>query len=268
MQRFRPSSYSGHYGDGEQVAIDTAKVSAATGVAGGTAVTGLLVAAGSVAAVPVAGWIGAGVLAAAAGTVALVASIKAGKARRKDAVALARKLKLPHPEKAPGYIVRVLKLKKSKRAKLLTRYKQRIARLSKRKSKLFAKARARRIADLKWKVAVLVAMAKIENPKKMTANEKKAARIVAAAPLVPPLEAVNEVNSPAMDPEQEDAVEGRAEAAEERADPVQGLTLSAEGSAAGAIPMWGWVVGGVAVLGVIVLASQGRSDRSHGHRSH
>ena len=271
---FRPSPYSGHYGDGEQVAIDTAKVTAATAVAGGGTVATLAVTAGAVSAIPVAGWVAAGVLGGAAGVIALVGAIKKGKARRKDAVALAKKLKLPEPDKVPGFIVRALKTKKAKRAKLLARYKRRIARVSKRKNKLFAKARERRLSRLRWQVRVLEALARLESGK-TTAAEKKAVAFVSRQRTVPASEAVNEVNSPAMDLEQADAVEAKAEAQEERSDPPAGeapLAPGADGAAAssGGIPAWGWAVGAVIAIGSIVLITNkgGRGGGSHGHRSH
>lgn len=259
---FRPSAYSGHYGNGEQVAIDTAKVTAATAVTGGGTVATLAVTAGAVSAIPVAGWVAAGVLGGAAGVVALVSAIKKGKARRKDAVALAKKLKLPEPERAPGFIVRALKLKKAKRDKLIARYKRRIARISKRKNKVFAKARARRLSRLKWQLRILEALGRLESGK-TTAAEKKAVALVNKQRTVPQSEAVNEANSPSMDLEQADAVEAKAEAQEERSDPPAGeapLAPGADGAAAStglsAVPPWAWALGAVGIVGVIVLATR------------
>jgi hypothetical protein len=259
---FRPSPYSGHYGNGEQVAIDTAKVTAATAVTGGGTVATLAVTAGAVSAIPVAGWIAAGVLGGAAGVIALVGAIKKGKARRRDAVALAKKLKLPEPNKVPGFIVRALKMKKAKRAKLLARYKRRIARVGKRKNKLFAKARDRRLSRLRWQVRVLEALAKLESGK-MSAAEKKAVAFVDKQRTVPASEAVTEANSPAMDLEQADAVEARAEAQEEKSDPPVGEAPLAPGADAAAVPTglaavppWAWALGAVGVVGVIVLATR------------
>jgi len=272
---FRPSTYSGHYGDGEQVAIDTAKVTAATAVAGGGTAATLALAAGGVAAIPVAGWVAAGVLGGAAGIVALVGAIKGGKARRKDAVALAKKLRLPEPERAPGFIVRALKLKRAKRAKLLARYKRRIARIAKRRNKLFAKARARRLSRLRWQVRILEALARLESGK-MTAAEKKGLAFVGKQRTVPGSEAVNEANSPAMDLEQADAVEAQAEAQEEKSDPPAGEAPLAPGEDAAAaptglaaVPAWAWALGAVVAIGSIVVLNKGSGrGKSHGHGSH
>ena len=108
---FRPS---GHYGDGEQIAIDAFKTGAAASVAGGAAVASTLaITAAGVATVPVAGWVAGAVLGTAAGIAALVVAIKSGKARRKDAVALAKKLKLPQAaatpkvSRCPGYCAEI-----------------------------------------------------------------------------------------------------------------------------------------------------------------
>lgn len=259
---FRPSPYSGYYGNGEQVAIDTAKVTAATAVAGGSTVATLAVTAGAVSAIPVAGWVAAGVLGAAAGVIALVGAIKKGKARRRDAVALAKKLKLPEPDKVPGFIVRALKMKKAKRAKLLARYKRRIARVSKRKNRLFAKARDRRLSRLRWQVRVLEALRRLESGK-MSAAEKRGLAFVDRQRTVPASEAVNEANSPAMDLEQADAVEAKAEAIEERRDPPVGEAPLAPGEDAAvaptglaAVPTWAWAVGTVVAIGGIVLVTR------------
>lgn len=262
---FQPSPYSGHYGDGEQVALDTTRVTVATTVAGGGTVAALATAAGGVAAIPVAGWVAAGVLGGAAGIVALVGAIKGGKARRKDAVALARRLKLPEPEKAPGFIVGVLKKSPAKRAKLLARYKRRMARISKRRNRLFAKARARRLAKLRWRVRVLEALARLES-KRLSPAEKKAAALVTAQRTLSRAQAVNETNTPVIDPEAEERVEVKAEALEERKDPAVGeAPLTADGAApsgVASIPAWGWALGAVVVIGGVVLATRKSGKKS------
>jgi len=264
---FRPSSYSDAYGAaGEQTARDAARITVAGGGTAAATAASLAVAAGGVAAIPVAGWVAAGVLGGTAGVVALVGAIKGGKARRRDAVALAKKLKIPEPEKAPAFIVGALKMSKAKRARLLARYKKRIARISKRRNKLFAKARARRLAKLRWRVRVLEALAKLENPKRMTAAERKAAALVQRQRTLPPSEAVSDVNTPALDPESEDRVEGKAEAIEEKADPAVGekpLDESAVApTGAAAIPAWGWAVGAVvAIGGIVLLTRRGKSKK-------
>jgi hypothetical protein len=266
---FRPSAHSNVYGTAEQVAIDTTRVAVAGGGTAAATAASLAVAAGGVAAIPVAGWVAAAGLGTAAGVVALVGAIKGGKARKRDAVALAKKLKLPEPEKAPGFIVGALKMSKAKRARLIARYKRRIARISKRRNKLFAKARARRLAKLRWRLRVLEALAKIENPKRMTAAERKAAALVKRQRTLPPSEAVNEANSPTIDPEVEDSIEVKAEAIEEKSDPAVGeAPLTAEGTAAApsglaAVPAWGWALGAVAVIGGILVVTRGKDKKAH-----
>jgi hypothetical protein len=143
---------------------------------------------------------------------------------------------------------------------LLARYKRRIARIAKRKNKLFAKARARRLAKLRWRVRVLEALAKLES-KRLSPAEKKAMSLVSQQRTLPMNEAVNEANSPAIDPEVEDAVESKAEAMEERSDPAVGeAPLTADGAAPSglaAIPAWGWALGAVVVIGGIVMLNKG-----------
>jgi len=87
-------------------------------VAGSAAVVSLLGAAGISASVPVAGWIVAGVLATVAGTIAFVAGMRRGKMNRHAAVEAARKAGIPNPGKAPAFVVRVLRLRKSHPEKL------------------------------------------------------------------------------------------------------------------------------------------------------
>jgi hypothetical protein len=276
---FRPSPYA-DYGTAGQVARDTTRVAATTALTGGTAAASLAVAAGSVAAVPVAGWVAAGVLGGAAGIVALVGAVKSGKARKRDAVALARRLKIAEPDKAPGFIVRALRLSDAKRRKLIARYKRRIARISKRRNRLFARARARRLARLRWRLQVLEALHKIAHPKYMTEKDKRAAALVARQRRLPPREAVNEDNSPGMDPEEEDRVEAKAEKLEEKKDPVVGAAPkvddddddddktavakadAAAPAAAGGIPPWGWALGAVVVIGgFLMVSNKGKSKK-------
>jgi hypothetical protein len=187
--------------------------------------------------VPIVGWVVGGAIAVSAGIVALVAAVKSGKVRRAEAVATARKLGIAEPEKAPGFIVRALKIPKTRRAKLLARLRKRMDRLKARK---LGKPGQKRLANLKWQVDVLVALDKVENPKKASSGDRKAMRLVGGQrPVVDP---VTEANSPAVDPEVEEA--GMA-AAEQNAAPT-GFQM----------PTWGWIAlaGGVGV--VIALAAR------------
>lgn len=99
-----------------QVGQDAVKVGASTlgaGSAGlltvGPAVAGLLTAAGVSASAPVVGWIVAGGLALAAGIIGLVGALRAGKARKDEAVAMASQMGLPDPEEVPGFVARALR---------------------------------------------------------------------------------------------------------------------------------------------------------------
>lgn len=259
---FIPSAYSNYGASGEDVAIDTVKTAgtiaggvgagaaAATTVTGG-AVTGLLTAAGvSAAAVPIIGWVVGGVIAASAGVVALVAAVKGGKVRRAEAVETARGLGIAEPEKAPGFIVRALKIPKKRRAKLLARLQKRVSRLKGRKR--LGKAGQKRLDKVEWKVAVLVALDKVENPKKATSGDRKAMRMVGGQRKVP--DPVTESNSPAVDPEAEEASETAAERAASMMAPSTPAPTGFQ------MPTWGWVVlaGGVGV--VLALAGGKRSD--------
>jgi hypothetical protein len=243
---FQPSRHSGYGAASEDVAIDAGKAVVASSVAGGTAAVGLIAAAGGAATVPVAGWIAAAGLAVAAGVVALVASVKAGKVRRKEAIAIARQLKLPNPEKMPGFIVAVLKMKEARRAKLLARLKKRADRLKKRKSKAAQNA----LAKIIWKIKVLEGVYKVDHPSEMTAEERRAAGLVAGSPRVP--DPVNAKNSP-HDIDAEEAAAERVEAQ---------ITGSSTTSFGITLPPWGWAavaVGGVAVLAFVFRGRGGSS---------
>jgi hypothetical protein len=244
--RFKPSVYTGYGASGGDIAADTARVTVATAgglatgatVAGSTAVTGLLTAAGvSAAAVPIVGWIVGGVIAAAAGTVALVAAVKGGKVRRAEAIEIAKKLGLSEPEKAPGFIVRALKIPKDRRKKLAARLKKRAVALKKRKR--LGKPGQKRLASLVWKLRILDGIDRAENPR--SADDRKAVGMVTGQRRSS--DPVTEANSPAAQPEAEDAVES----AEER-------TVAAPTGFV--MPTWGWaaVAGGVAILVAAVAA--------------
>jgi hypothetical protein len=83
-------------------------------------VAGLLGSAGAVSSVPVAGWIVAGGLAAAAGAVAIVRGVRKKKARAKDIIAAAKKMgiDIKEAEKVPLFVNRVLKMDQDRRNKV------------------------------------------------------------------------------------------------------------------------------------------------------
>lgn len=217
------------YGRPEDTAADVARVTistaggAASGAGAAAAAAPLFVAAGASAAVPVAGWIAAGVLGAAGGTVALVAAIKNKKISDKAAVKLAKKLGLPDPERMPGFTARALDLSKSKRAKLEAQYATAIKNKSSKKS-LFPKAQKKAIAVLKAKLRMLKAIDAYERGELHPTVRKS----VASSP------AVNQVYLP--------------------------VPLSVEPEAS-EIPIWVFGIGIAAIVGAALLARKGGSKK-------
>lgn len=113
---------------------------------------------GALAAVPVAGWIAAGGLAAAAGTVALVRGIRKGKVNRRAAVAEAKKLGLPDADKVPGFAAKAIRLAK-KNPEKLARLGEKIERKVRRKRK--TKRVGRKERRLRAKLALIGAVLKL-----------------------------------------------------------------------------------------------------------
>lgn len=110
-------------------ALTAAGLMATGGAAAGlpAAVAALLgVAAGS-AAVPVIGWVIAGLAGATAGTIALSAAIRRGKLSKADAIAQAQGLGLEDAQDIPGFIIRAMKKGKSWRAEETQRLIEKIA---------------------------------------------------------------------------------------------------------------------------------------------
>jgi hypothetical protein len=168
MTRFVPSQYSEMSGPKEAAAGTTAALTAgATGMKIGTALVGggaaaagagaagaasasggLLAAAGASATVPVAGWVVGGVLAATAGTIAIVGGIRKRKVSKKKAIRWAKKLGLPDPKSIPGFVLRLSKKPKSWRMRKLKRYKTLLKRIKKRQKKWRKRPGARRTVQV------------------------------------------------------------------------------------------------------------------------
>lgn len=180
MTFFQPSQYS-EFGDGRDAAagtisalsagatgikIGTALVGGGAAAAGGTAAAaggaaaaaggtaaagasgGLLAAAGASATVPVAGWIVGGVLAATAGTIAIVKGIRQRKVKKKDAIRWAKKLGLPDPDSVPGFVIKLSKKPKSWRMQKLGRYRSLLKKIKERQKKWKKRPGARRTVQV------------------------------------------------------------------------------------------------------------------------
>jgi hypothetical protein len=150
---FRPSVYSS-YGqtiEPSSTGVSTLKVA---GQAASTTATTLTVLGTGAATVPVGGWIVAGALGIAAGTVILVNEIKNGKKNKAAAVKWAKQIGLPDPEEAAAFIVKVATKDKKWRDNELAQQRRQIKR---KKGRRVTEGRTRRMERDKWKRDVLVA---------------------------------------------------------------------------------------------------------------
>ena len=152
---FQPSQYS-DYGQTVAPSSGTAGGFRAAGTAASTTATvaklGLLATGSSTLGPP--GWIAAGVLGAAAGTVVVISEIKKGKKNKAAAVKWAKQIGLPDPDEAARFIVKVATKDKKWRRKELAQQKRQIAR---KKGRRTTKGRTRRMERDQWKIDVLTA---------------------------------------------------------------------------------------------------------------
>lgn len=240
LVRFNPSGRAtvcGYGAAGGEVAAETANVVVgtaggfATGAAAGTTAAGLVTAGGAAAAVPVAGWIAGGVLAAAGGTIALVAALKGGKARKSDAIKMAKDLGFgEEAEQVPAFTVGALRWPKSKRLKKLEKLRAKYAR-KKDKKGLFPKAHARTVSKIRAKIRILEAIGKVNDKKPVSREERKGLDMVRNAPKVAP-------GAGEMTPTQ--------------------LSKATAGGALSEVPTWAWVAGGgAALLLIVAMTSKG-----------
>lgn len=107
------------------------------GAGGVSTVTALTTSAGAAATVPVAGWVVGGVLAAAAGTVAIIQGVKKRKVSKRQALAWARSMKLPKKdaEDLAGFVLRLSRKDRAWRQKQAKRLSKRLAKIKKRQQK-------------------------------------------------------------------------------------------------------------------------------------
>ena len=155
-----------------QVAADTAKVAGATLASGAGTTVSLITSAGAAATVPVMGWIAAGVFAGIAGVTALVAAIKGGKIRKAQAIACAKKLKIPEPEKFPAVTVKALRLSNKRRKRLFALISKRVNRKRDKKG-LFPKRHDKILQKDIFKLKLLKAV-EDANKKKLRPDVQKA----------------------------------------------------------------------------------------------
>ena len=150
---FIPSHYSA-YGATVEATSGGASTLKIAGTAANTTATALSVAAAGSTAVGPVGWVVAGVLGAAAGTIVLITEIKHGKKNRKAAVKWAKQIGLPDPDEAARFIVKVATKDKKWRDKELAQQKRQITR---KKGRRETKGRTRRMDRDIWKRDVLIA---------------------------------------------------------------------------------------------------------------
>ena len=94
----------------DSIAVLSTTASTVVTVGTSSAVAGLLTSAGVTAsAVPVVGWVVGGVLAATAGTIALVGAVRRGKMRKAEAISAAKAAGIPDAEEVPAFLVQAMK---------------------------------------------------------------------------------------------------------------------------------------------------------------
>lgn len=250
---YERSMYGDAYGaSAANVTEDTAKVVGAgvSAAAGSSAVSALLVGSASAATVPVAGWVVAGVLAATAATVALVASVKQRKVQQKEAIKAAKAMKLPDPEKVPGFIVKALDLSSSKRAKLISKYAKHLDKLRDKKG-VFPKHHQKRVTKLAAKLKILKAIDIVEKGQANKYLPKNVQTALSAAPKVPASQA------PVADAAAEQEIQAdMADKGDEGGLPSIFSPSSASPATASTIPTWVWPVSLLIVVGGAYALSQ------------
>lgn len=227
-------------------------------VAAGGATTGLLTAAGASATIPVAGWIVGGVLAATAGTIALVKGIRQRKINKKRAIAWAKKLGLPDPEEVPGFVIKLARKPKDWRLKKLSVYKKRLSKVKERQRKWKRRPGARRTLQV-------FTLGIMRGPNRL---KKQRARLEAKIALIEALEASYEER---REERRERREEAKRQAAEQAQQVQEAATKAVEDASfqgqmtrkvAGA-PVWGWLTLGALGVGA-VLYSQANKSQSKG----
>lgn len=268
---FQPSPYSqrlsahaafdhpipGEWGDGADVVkgVGSAAGAGAAGVkfasvaggaaAGKGAAAGLATAAGASATVPVAGWIVGGVLAAAAGTVAIVGGIKKGRVNREQALKWARSMKLPMKDakEVAAFVVKLSKKRKDKawRKRQKTRLAQKLQAIKRRQRQWKRRPGGQRTLQ--------VLTFGIKRGPERLRNQRR--RVEAKLGLI---EAVEGTYKRRREARQERRARQLAE--------QTGAVAPAAAPGSGAVPTWAWLAGGALLLGGVALVyTQRRRNR-------
>ena len=240
---FRPSHYSELGAPDDRIGAQSA--SGAAGAA--TAATGLAKAAGASATVPVVGWVVGGTLAAAAGTVGLVAAIKRRRVNKSTALRWARRMKLSRKdaEDVAGFVVRLQKRDASWRRKMRQRLSARLQRIKRRQRKWRTRPGARRTLQV-------LTLGIMRGPQRLR-NQRR--RVEAKLGLIQALEQTKRVRRKqrrerrrerAMEAEMAPMVEPEFMDSDE-------VDTQAPPGTFGGLPIWGWVVAVGAVGGAVYL---------------
>ena len=241
---FQPSPYS-ELGAPDEDGGGSRAASGAAGAA--TAAAGLAKAAGASATVPVVGWVVAGALAAAAGTVGLVAGIKRRRVNKATALRWARRMKLSKKdaEDVAGFVINLQKRDASWRRKMRQRLSARLKRVKKRQSKWRTRPGARRTLQV-------LTLGIMRGPQRLR-NQRR--RVEAKLGLIQALEKTKRVRRKqrherrrerAMEAEMAPMVEPEFMDTDEMdRQPAPGTF--------GGLPVWAWVVAVGAVGGAVYL---------------
>ena len=255
---FHPSAYSEHlgshpfdhpvYGDwgnsnenvGKGIKTGVGIVSA--GASGVSTTATLMSAAGASATVPVAGWIVGGVLAATAGTIAIIKGVKTRKVNKKQALAWARSMGLPRDdaEDVAGFVIKLSKKDVAWRRKQKEKLGRTLSRIKKRQEKWRKRPGGRRVLQV-------LTFGIMRGPERL-ANQRK--RVEAKLGLIDALQDTLQERRQQRQQRQQQAMEGNAY-------PAQAEGESALATVYGGLPLWAWLAAGSTLaVGGLILAQR------------
>ncbi len=209
------------------VGADVARGAAESLSAGASGVSaGTLLATGSTAAatVPVAGWVAGGVLAAGAGTVALVRGIQKRALNKEQAVRWAKRLGLPDPEEVPAFVLRLSRKGRDWRARAAARFRRELAANRRRQAAWRRRPGGRRVAQV-------LTLGIMRGPERLAAQER---RLVAKLSLIDALNRAEAEQAAERRRDRRAAASEQAEAAE--AAEAERAAAEAEAAEAATLP--------------------------------
>ena len=198
--------------------------------------------------VPVAGWVAGGVMAATAGTIAIVQGIKRRRVNKAQALAWARRMKLPRKdaENVAGFVIKLQKRDASWRRATQRRLSARLARVKSRQAKWRARPGARRTLQV-------LTLGIMRGPRRL-ANQRR--RLEAKLGLIRALETTRkERRIERREQRREDLLAAQMPQQTEIFDVEQDDTAP---GTYGGLPVWAWVVVAGSIGGAVYLLRKGK----------